>query len=322
MHHNLDIDYKVTSYRRAIVSGLIFYFLNVSFRKMEATVRTILHPSPHEGTSADQDVRETHSNETQSEYERHVHNSVLVKRTRLKARNNISLSWSLVAKRDIVCGSFIGFYTGSMEVTMRSRESDYALDMGYNQPCIYPFEDESKIRSEDREKHPFASMNEPNKGDHANCHMVIQDFDVAEIADVTDVYNHTHAHFFRGLACFACCDIKKGDELTWHYGNKYQPIRDRVGYEAGSPCKKVIDDERFVSENSRAVLDALGGRIPHYAVFMILKTQNIKSQRFKKRRKHTVDSEGEESDSFSSRDEVEAYKPRPSKRRKSLSVST
>jgi hypothetical protein len=280
---------------------------------MEATVQNILR-SAHEGTSDTSDIQEN-CNESQDAYEKYIHNIAVVKRMRLQMKNQTVLSWSLVAKKNISCGSFLGFYTGSMEMTMRDRESHYALEVGYKQPCIYPFEDETNITSKVRNKHPLASMNEPNKGTHANSHMVIQDFDVAEIADVTNVYNYTHARFFRGLACFACCDIKKGDALTWHYGSKYQPIREGVGYEVGSPCKKVIDEEPFVRENSKTVLDALEGSIPCYAVFMVLKTQNIKSSRFKKQKRHSVDSEGDESDSFSSGDEADAYKPRPSKSR-------
>ena len=37
-------------------------------------------------------------------------------------------------------------------------------------------------------------------------------------------------------ALYACQRIKKGDELTWHYGSGYATIREIVGYSAGRRC--------------------------------------------------------------------------------------
>ena len=250
-------------------------------------------------------------------YRQYLYNTVLVKRTRLQVRNEERRMWSLVAKRDIRVGEFIGIYTGSYASRTCPAGSHYALDMGASQPCIVPFANEAQITPSERETHPLACMNEPSADEVANCHMAIQDFTQAEIANVESILHHEQSRFFRCLCCFACEDIQSGEALTWNYGPAYAPIRKLIGYAAGSPCRRVLADEVFIKPDSRAVLETLG-RVPHYAVWQILLTQTIKSGRFKmKHARHTADSEGEQSESFSSGSDLEeAYKPRPSARRR------
>lgn len=248
------------------------------------------------------------------EYRQHLYDRVLVKRTRLLAKNKTVREWSLIAKRDIPSGSFVGFYTGSMDRTDCPHGSFYALDMGVSQSCIIPFPDEDHISPFERQRHPLACMNEPVEKTHANCYMTIQDFTHAEIDNVESIQHHANARFFRGLACFACCRIREGEQLTWDYGKHYQNNRVLKGYEAGLQCKKVLDAEVFIQENSRSVLDTLL-RTPHYCVFPVL-SPTLKSARFKVKRKHTVDSDGEESESFSSgSSHDELYKPHGTVRR-------
>ena len=250
-------------------------------------------------------------------YRQHVYQAVLVKRTKLVVRNQETRMWGVIAKRDIRAGEFIGIYTGSYASLTCESDSRYAVDVGPCQPCILPFPDEQNITPLERDTHPLACMNEPSVGAYANTHMALQDFAREEVEGVQSIPNHDQAQFFRCMACFACEDIARGEALTWNYGPSYEPIRTLLGYAAGQPCRRVLADEVFVAPNSQAVLDALG-RVPHYAVFPILRTQSIKSARFKKRRRHSVDSEGEQSESFSSgsEDAVEAYEPRPTARRR------
>ena len=250
-------------------------------------------------------------------YRQYLYNTVLVKRTRLQVRNEEKRMWSLLAKRDIRAGEFIGIYTGSYATRTCPPGSHYALDMGASQPCIVPFGNEALITASERDTHPLACMNEPSEGEHANCHMAIQDLTRAEIANVESIQHHEQSRFFRCMCCFACEDVRSGDALTWNYGPSYAPIRELIGYAAGNPCHRVLADEVFIKPDSRAVLEALG-RVPHYAVWPILLAQTIKSARFKvKHARHTADSDGEQSESFSSGSDLEeAYKPRPSARRR------
>ena len=253
--------------------------------------------------------------EQRDEYRRYLYGTVLVKRTRLRARNVESREWSLVAKRNIPSGAFIGFYTGSMDRNDCPPESFYALYMGASQPCIIPFQTEDRITPFERDRHPLANMNEPLQETHANCHFSVQDFSHAEVEGVESIQNHGNALFFRGLACFACCDIREGHQLTWHYGNAYEGNRIIKGYTAGFRCRKVIDDEVFIQNNSLSVLETLR-RVPSYCVFPVI-SSTIKSNRFKVKRRRAVNSEGEESDSFSSGSmHEEAYRPRASVRRR------
>ena len=248
-------------------------------------------------------------------YQQHLYNNVLVKRTRVLVRNREIRMWSLVAKKNIPPGTFIGFYTGCMASRTCPPGSHYALQIGPSQPCIVPFPDESEITPAQREFHALANMNEPIEGEYANCHMAVQDFSASEIENVAAIQGH--ARFYRAMACFACERIDAGEALTWNYGTAFEPIRQLMNYNVGQPCRRVLENEVFIQPASQSVLQALGPRIPHYCVYPVLGTQHIKSARFKVRRRHATDSEGEQSDSFSSGSDAaqEAYRPRLSTRR-------
>jgi hypothetical protein len=253
------------------------------------------------------------SAEPKDVYRQHLYNAVIVKRTRLRVRNREVREWSLVVKRDIRAGEFIGFYTGATDRNTCPSGSLHALDMGPSQPCIVPFANEDAITPQERDRHPLACMNEPSEGEHANCHMAVQDFTHDEIENVAAIQHNERAAFFRGLACFACVDIPSGTQLTWWYGNSYEPHRQTIGYVAGYACKRVLENEVFVQDNSRSVLQTVR-RVPSYCVWPVL-SRKIKSSRFKKMKRTRVDSEGEESDFSSGSDHEEAYKPRRSRRR-------
>lgn len=253
--------------------------------------------------------------EESDEYRKHVFKYVIVKRTRLRTRNGEKREWSLVAKTDIPLGKFIAFYTGPMSTTSPLAESRYAVDMGPGQPTIVPFPDENDITSQQRDRNPLACSNEPAEGHRANMHLIPQDFTKEEVDSVRNVYNHEIAKYFRGLAAFACRDIQAGEQLTWHYGPRYEPIRRLMGYVAGLPCQLVEQDRPFLKDNSASVFESLGA-VPAYCVFPVL--TNIKSIRFRPKRPARVDSEGEESIDSSSGDHEQAYDPtrRPTRRSK------
>lgn len=223
--------------------------------------------------------------------------------------------WSVVAKRDLTTGTLIGFYTGDMQ-PMCPPGSHYALQFGATQPCIVPFPNEKAISSVQRDTHPLASMNEPEEHYYANCYMVAQDFAADEIEGVTALEGHGTARFFRGMACFACTDIRAGHTLTWNYGPAYEAIRQLVGYTAGWPCRRVMEHEAFIEAKSQSVLSVLP-KVPHYCVYPVRQSQCIHSLRFKLvHRRHSVDSEGEPSETESSGSGAEeAYRPRPTKKR-------
>ena len=182
-------------------------------------------------------------------YQQHLYNNVLVKRTRVLVRNREIRMWSLVAKKNIPPGTFIGFYTGCTASRTCPPGSHYALQIGPSQPCIVPFPDESEITPAQREFHALANMNEPIEGEYANCHMAVQDFSASEIENVAAIQGH--ARFYRGMACFACERIDAGEALTWNYGTAFEPIRQLMNYTVGQPCRRVLENEVFIQPASQ-----------------------------------------------------------------------
>ena len=257
------------------------------------------------------------SSSQRDEYQQHLYEHVIVKRTRLATSCGERREWSLVSKRHIPVGAFIGFYTGSFVGSLATDQpSLYALELGPRQPTILPFPDEACVCPHEREAHPLACANEPAESRHANAHLEVADFSRQEVERVETLHNHELARFFRGLAMYACADIRVGEQITWHYGASYEPNRRRMGYSAGRPCKRVIERVPFVEPNSAAVLEALP-KVPSYCLYPVISC-TIRSDRFRMKRPARVDSEGEESVASSSGSGHEpAYKPRPSSRRRS-----
>lgn len=221
-------------------------------------------------------------------------------------RRNIEITeWSLVATHDIAVGTFIGFYTGDFDDTYR--DSLYAAKI--DSMHIYPFKDESNISIDERKNRPLANMNEPSVGTYANCCFVPQDFKHDEIEGVQNIPGHKAARFFRGLACFTCENVKKNEELTWHYGNAYAPNRKEQGYEVGKPCLLLLEKQHFIEDDSRSVLSVLP-KVPYTCLIPV--TGLRKSPRFplpkKKRRRNGSDDESEDESSSGSGHEMK-YKP-------------
>lgn len=227
-----------------------------------------------------------------------------VKKSTLKRRNLDIIEWSLIATCDIKVNTFLGFYTGSF----KSEAYDSLYSAQLDDTHIYPFEDESNISEAERRSKPFANMNEPNESEHANCCFVVQDFKHDEVQDIQNIPNHERALYFRGLACFSCIDIKKDDELTWYYGDSYEPNRIRQGYKAGKPCTLLLQKQAFIEKDSLGVLSVLP-KIPSTYLIAVIKSR--KSLRFphKKKRKKTESEDNNTSDSSSGSGHEIKYKP-------------
>ena len=77
----------------------------------------------------------------------------------------------------------------------------------------------------DRAAHPAAIANEPAEGTRANMEMKAEDVEMGDEARV-----------FRILALYTCAPVNAGEELTWNYGQSYEPVRRQEGYVAGECC--------------------------------------------------------------------------------------
>ena len=215
-----------------------------------------------------------------------VNTSILLK------KNIQVIEWSLIANMDLEKGTFLGFYTG--EFTTEQKSSIYSAQV--DDILIYPFENEQNITEEERNLRPFANMNEPKVNRFANCCMIPQDFLHNEVSNVPA--HEMHAHFFRGLACFTCDNITKGEELTWYYGKSYESHRQHQGYMAGKACKAIIEKEIFIPSNSQGVLQILSkvSRDCVFPVFKLRKTERISTKK-RQRKQESDDSESSSSGS-------------------------
>ena len=227
-----------------------------------------------------------------------------VQQTTVKRRNTDIVEWSLVATCDIAIGTFLGFWTGDQDIAYR--DSLYAAKLDHMH--IYPFANEANITYSERENRPFANMNEPNFGHHANCCFIIQDFRHDEVEGIENIFKYNAARFFRGLACFTCDNVKVGEQLTWYYGKAYEENRSQQGYREGEQCLSLLEGKEFIAENSQAVL-AVMHKVPYTCLIAV--TGQQKSTRFalpnKKRKKYRSDDDDDSSSSGSGH-EIK-YKP-------------
>lgn len=187
-----------------------------------------------------------------------------IQETTLHRRNVDIIEWSLIATSDIAMGTFLGFYTGDHDIEYR--DSVYAAKL--DNVHIYPFADEANITRQERDNRPFANMNEPNTGEHANCCFIVQDFGHDEVEGIERIDQYEKARFFRGLACFTCDAVKRGEELTWYYGKTYEGNRIKQGYEAGKDCLSLLEKKEFIASNSQAVL-AVMPKVPYTCLIAV-----------------------------------------------------
>ena len=230
--------------------------------------------------------------------------------TVLTRRNAEVTEWALVATADLPLGTFLGFYAG--DVSTEARESLYSAQVG--RVYIYPFEDEARITAPQRAARPLACMNEPAEGACANCCMVVQDFLPDEVIGV----GPPTARFYRGLACFTCKAVARGEPLTWHYGRSYEAHRRAQGYRAGAPCELLTQGAPFLPDASQGVL----ARMPRvsqecvWPVFGAQQSERLPSRRRKKKKKRGSDDDSDTDSSGSGH--MPKYTPRAESRAERL----
>ena len=225
-------------------------------------------------------------------------------------RRNVEITeWSLVANVDLPKGTFLGFYSGAFDT--EERESLYAAKV--DDIYIYPFPNEQNISVQQRHARPFANMNEPAVHSYANCCMIVQDFLPSEVVGVEG-----DAKFFRGLACFTCEDVRAEDHLTWHYGRSYEAHRQSQGYEAGQPCKALVEEEVFVPSNSEGVLRYVA-QVSRECVFPVFGTR--KSERIPQKKRRRRESSDDDSSSSGS-GHIPKYVPKKETRTERLARRT
>ena len=215
-------------------------------------------------------------------------------------RNAEKLEWSLQATRSIPPSTFLGFYKGRfVERQEHDRPSLYAASVD-SIVDVYPFADDNNISHAERYALPLASMNEPSVSERANCYMVVVDFAPNEVADANDL-----AKFYRGIACFTCIQIEEGQELTWHYGKSYDPMRVQQHYTAGQSCFD-LEPDAHTTANHLDVLAAIG-KVARNCVIPVWNRRSIRANLNKKTRKKSSDDDDDTSSSGSGHEQH--YKP-------------
>jgi hypothetical protein len=165
----------------------------------------------------------------------------------------------LFTSEAIPAGAFVAFYTGAfftrdefMGLPEAKREalSRYTVEVEMHNVLVSPIADAGPDRNHiNFTLHAAAAMNEPNASDEANV--------FAQASVVEAIGNDDELHSYVVFCIFTCSRIEAGEELLWNYGDGYQPIRDHVGYGAGSPCAdELVDSLRLSSPHSR-VMDIL-----------------------------------------------------------------
>ena len=97
----------------------------------------------------------------------------------------------------------------------------------------------------DTDRHPMAAANEPRAGERANLAMrqlniVVSQCDPNAVRLIGGLCDARRV--VRCCALVACRPITEGEELTWHYGRGYAPLRLLRGYRAGGAGRLSVHD--------------------------------------------------------------------------------
>ena len=169
----------------------------------------------------------------------------------------------LFTSEAIPAGAFVAFYTGAfftVDELMNIPDdklqalSRYAVEVEKHGVIVSPVADAGRDRNHiNFTLHAAAAMNEPNASGEANV--------FAQASVVEAIGNDDELHSYVVVCIFTCSRIEAGEELLWNYGDGYQPIRDQVGYGAGSRCAdELIDSLRLSSPHSRVMAILRDGR--------------------------------------------------------------
>ena len=161
----------------------------------------------------------------------------------------------------IPAGAFVAFYTGAfftrdeftgLPEAEHQALSRYVVEDEKHDVLLSPIADAGPNRNDvDFRLHAAAAINEP--GEEANV--------FAQANVVEAIGNGEEIRTFVVFCLFTCSDIDAGAELLWNYGDGYQSMRERVGYEAGSPCAdELIDALRLPSPRRRVEAILRDGR--------------------------------------------------------------
>jgi hypothetical protein len=107
----------------------------------------------------------------------------------------------------------IGLWSGRRLAMSSDERDEYAMELSlqpYENVVITPKSTNGVV---DYEQHPLAAINEPPPGKMANVYPRVEDHDDGEGRAIAVV------------VFYAARTIKRGQELLWHYGKKYESIR-------------------------------------------------------------------------------------------------
>ena len=160
----------------------------------------------------------------------------------------------LFTSKPIPAGAFVAFYTGAfftrdefsgLPEAKHQALSRYVVEDEKHNVLVSPIADAGPNRNEvDFTLHPAAAINEPGESEGANV--------FAQASVVEAIGDDGEIHEFVVFCMFTCSRIEADEELLWNYGDGYQSMRERVGYEAGSPCAdELIDGLRLPSPRGR-----------------------------------------------------------------------
>ena len=137
----------------------------------------------------------------------------------------------------IPAGAFVAFYTGTFFtrdefVSLPDDEhealSRYAVEVEKHGVIVSPIADYGPENNKiNFTRHAAAAMNEPSTSGESN--IFVQ-------ASVVETMWLGEIHSYIVFCMFTCSRVEAGQELLWNYGDGYQSIRERAGYEAGSSC--------------------------------------------------------------------------------------
>ena len=127
--------------------------------------------------------------------------------------------WGLFCHNDINAGEFIGMYAGMWRDVSEGLfpfGNRYAVE--FAMLLVAP-----PGQQPDPQQYPISMANEPARNTQANAMLKEWVFDRSEIDGVPA--NVTDSHF-HGIGLVACRHIPRNTEITWQYGETYNPIRD------------------------------------------------------------------------------------------------
>ena len=170
----------------------------------------------------------------------------------------------------IPAGGWVAFYTGTfftrdefmgLPDVERQAFSRYAVEVEKHGVLVSPIADAGPDRNDvNFMLHAAAAINEPAESGNANV--------FAQASVVEAIGNDEEIHSFIVFCIFTCSRIDAGEELLWNYGDGYQSIRERVGYEAGRPCAdELVDGLRLPSPRGRVGAILRDGRRVHDALY-------------------------------------------------------